>query len=155
MVKAIGAAPEVHAAIECLGRLTDVFEQRRQQLAQGAGLTEQQWRVLEEISSEHFMPSMFARRRESTAAAVSKILRQLADKALISVSVSKEDGRHREYVLTAKGKRALERVRETREQAIRDVWIGLDRDAVKAFAAFGSELIQRLEEYARRAEGKE
>ena len=40
---------DVHAAVECLGRLTEIFRQRRQQLATDVGLTEQQWSVLDEI----------------------------------------------------------------------------------------------------------
>ena len=47
------------------------------------GITIEQWRVLEEISTDHFIPSMFARSRDSSAAAVSKILRQLLDGVLV------------------------------------------------------------------------
>ena len=67
-----------------------------EQLAQSVGLTEHQWGVLEEISTEHFMPSMFARQRDSTPAAVSKTLRQLIDKGLIEVKLNKSDGRQRD-----------------------------------------------------------
>src|SRR5688572_9901830 len=109
---------ETHAAIDTLRRLSEVFRQRRQQLAASVGLTEQQWSVLEEISTEHFMPSMFARQRESTAAAVSKILRQLLDKELVVVSLSAEDGRQRHYELTDAGRRSLGRLRAERERAI-------------------------------------
>ena len=76
----VASAP-VHRAIECLQQLTAAFGQRRQQLAADVGLTEGQWAVLEEIATEHFMPSMFARARESSAAAVSKTLRQLSEKS--------------------------------------------------------------------------
>jgi len=102
-MKANRRPPAVHRAIGQLQRLTELFGKRRVQLATGVGLTEQQWRVLEEIATEHFMPSMFARGRRSTAAAVSRIIRQLLDKQLVSVSVSRTDGRQRRYVLTAKG----------------------------------------------------
>src|SRR5688572_23870959 len=100
--------PDVHAAVDCLGRLTEMFRQRRQQLAASVGLTEQQWSVLDEIEQADFMPSMFARRRESSAAAVSKILRQLLDKELVVVSLKEGDGRQRNYELSPQGKRTLE-----------------------------------------------
>jgi len=48
-------------------------------------LSDQQLGRFGEISSEHFMPSLFAKQRESSAAAVSKILRQLLGKDLVSV----------------------------------------------------------------------
>jgi DNA-binding MarR family transcriptional regulator len=142
--------PETHAAIDTLRRLSDVFRQRRQQLAASVGLTEQQWSVLEEISTEHFMPSMFARRRESTPAAVSKILRQLLDKGLVVVSLSAEDGRQRRYDLTDTGRRSLGRLRAERERAIQGVWRQLDADAVREFTRFGNLLTARLEQYAER-----
>src|SRR5262245_32165155 len=103
---------DVHRAVECLGRLTEVFRQRRQQLATSAGLTEQQWSVLDEIEQADFMPSMFARQRESSPAAVSKILRQLQDKDLVVVSLKSGDGRQRNYELSREGKRTLDWLRE-------------------------------------------
>jgi DNA-binding MarR family transcriptional regulator len=139
---------EAHAAIECLGRLTELYGERRQQLAQSVGLTEQQWGVLEEIATEHFMPSLFARRRDSSAAAVSKILRQLVDKGLVVGAIAKGDARQRTFSLTARGRRVMEKLRESRKDAIREVWLTLDRDGVLAFTAFGTELIARLERYA-------
>src|SRR5512139_1520177 len=107
-----------HQAIACLRRLADAFRRRREDLALSVGLSDGQWMLLEEIATLHFMPSMFARTRESSAAAVSKALRQLLDKGLVSVGLSKTDGRHRAYLLTAKGKRVLETLRQEREQAI-------------------------------------
>lgn len=142
--------PDVHRAIGLLQRLTELFGKRRVQLATGVGLTEQQWRVLEEIATEHFMPSMFARGRRSTAAAVSRIIRQLLDKQLVSVSVSRTDGRQREYVLTARGKRTLEALRSERRRAIDAVWMDLDPKALDAFIRSSGELIGRLEAYATR-----
>jgi len=139
---------DVHAAIVCLTRLTELMERRRAQLAEGAGLTEQQCGVLEEIATEHFMPSLFARRRDSSPAAVSKILRQLGDKGLILTAIADGDGRQRRYSLTSKGKRAMQRLRDMREEAIRRVWLQLDEVEMRAFTAFGERLADNLERYA-------
>ena len=136
-----------HEAIACLGRLTYAFQRRREELAASVGLSDGQWGVLEEISREHFMPSMFAKTRESSAAAVSKTLRQLLDKELVSVGMSKSDGRQRAYGLTAKGKRVLESLRQEREQAIERIWRTLDREQMQTFATFANELTLRLEHY--------
>jgi DNA-binding MarR family transcriptional regulator len=141
-------APRIHAAIAGLQRLTDLFAERRQQLARSVGLTDQQWAALEEISSEHFMPSLFAKQRESSAAAVSKILRQLLRKDLVSVRLGARDGRQRRYQLTAKGKRCIEGLRREREAAIAAVWSGFDCASLDAFIRFGTRLAQRLEHYA-------
>ena len=143
------ALVDVHDAVECLGRLTEVFRQRRQQLAASVGLTEQQWSVLDEIEQADFMPSMFARRRESSPAAVSKILRQLLDKELVVVSLKEGDGRQRNYELSPQGKRTLDRLREQRQHAISEVWLELDSDQLTAFTRFGDELIERLERYSK------
>jgi DNA-binding MarR family transcriptional regulator len=143
------ALGDVHAAVACLGRLTEVFRQRRLELAASVGLTEQQWSVLDEIEQADFMPSMFARRRESSAAAVSKILRQLQDKELVVVSLSESDGRQRNYVLSALGKRTLERLRALRQHAIAAVWLEFGAGEVVAFTRFGNELIERLERYSK------
>jgi DNA-binding MarR family transcriptional regulator len=152
MVIKSASATEIHEAISCLRRLTEAFGERRRQLALAAGLTEHQWRVLEEISSEHFMPSMFARSRDSSPAAVSKTLRQLADRGLISAQVSRQDGRQRQYVLTHKGRRTLDHLRQRRSEAIEHVWVGLNAQRLRDFTRFGNELTLRLEAYARRAE---
>ena len=141
-------APEVHEAIACLQRLADAFEHRRTQLATSVGLTEHQWEVLEEISNEHFMPSMFAKSRSSTPAAVSKTIRQLIDKGLVSVSLSKSDGRQRDYLLTAKGKKAMAALRHDRELAVQRIWLPLDRKQLGVFVDFASALTDRLEQYA-------
>ena len=143
---------DAHAAIECLGRLAELYAARREQLARSVGLTDQQWGVLEEIATEHFMPSLFARRRESSAAAVSKILRQLGDKGLVVAAIGKDDARQRTFSLTARGRRVMDRLRESRREAIHDVWLTLDSDAVRAFTAFGTELIRRLEQYTATAQ---
>lgn len=140
----------VHDAIAKLQRLTDLFRARRAQLAGGAGLTEQQWEVLERIATEPFMPSMFARHRESSAAAVSRLTRQLLDKRLVSVSVSPKDGRQREFVLTPKGRRTLAALRASRQAAIDAIWTRLDPGALTTFARVSGELIDRIEAYAER-----
>src|SRR5215470_8818620 len=139
--------PVVHDAIAKLQRLTDLFRDRRAALATDAGLTEQQWEVLERIATESFMPSMFARHRESSAAAVSRLIRQLIEKKLVSVSVSPHDGRQRAYVLTAKGRRTLDGLRAIRQAAIDAVWAPLDASALAAFAQVSGELIRRIESY--------
>jgi DNA-binding MarR family transcriptional regulator len=138
---------EVHAAIACLQRLSEAFIERRRQLAESVGLTEQQWAVLEEISTEHFMPSMFARVRQSSAAAVSKTLRQLLDKELVSVSVSPDDGRQRRYGLTSKGTAVQRDLRRQRESAIRVVWLKMEPGRLKDFTSIGNELAERLGAY--------
>ena len=143
------ALTEVHEAVACLGRLAEVFRQRRLELAASVGLTEQQWSVLDEIEQADFMPSMFARQRESSAAAVSKILRQLQDKELVIASLSESDGRQRHYGLSALGKRTLERLRELRQHAIGEVWLEFTADELVAFTRFGNRLIERLERYSK------
>jgi DNA-binding MarR family transcriptional regulator len=142
------ALEQIHAAIHALQRLTEVFQRRREQLATSAGITEREWRVLDGISSEDFMPSMFARRRESTPAAVSKLLRQLIDKGLVDVAVSKADGRQRDYALTGKGRRTMLRLRKQRERAVQDVWLALDQEQLRVFTEFGFKLASELEDYA-------
>ncbi|MBN2574511.1 MAG: winged helix DNA-binding protein [Deltaproteobacteria bacterium] len=143
-----------HAGIACLRRLSDAFRRRREELALSVGLSDGQWALLEEIATDHFMPSMFAKTRDSSAAAVSKTLRQLLGKGLVSVSLSKADGRQRAYQLSAKGKRALEALRQEREQAIERIWLGLDPSEVKNFVGFGNRLCDRLEQYGRKEEHK-
>ena len=139
--------PVVHDAIANLQRLTELFQARRAALATDAGLTEGQWEVLERIATEHFMPSMFARRRDSSAAAVSRLIRQLLDKRLVSASAREHDGRQRQYVLTAKGRRTLETLRASRQAAIDAIWTTLDQRALATFARVSGELIRRIEGY--------
>ena len=140
------------AAVEGLGRLTELMERRRQQLAREVGLSPQQWRVLEEIAREDFMPSLFARAQECAPAAVSRTLRQLLDRGLVQVSIARDDARRREYALTARGRRTLEQLRRARERALEAVWADFDRSDLERFASFGGELADRLEAYARDAE---
>ncbi|MGD8859676.1 MAG: MarR family transcriptional regulator [Myxococcales bacterium] len=138
----------IHRAIGQLQKLTELFAARRQSLARGVGLTEQQWRVLEEISTEHFIPSMFARKSESSAAAVSKILRQLLDKDLVAVSVDGDDGRQRRYALTDAGRRVMDALRADRERAIDHIWSDLPPAQLARFNDFARELVARIESYS-------
>jgi DNA-binding MarR family transcriptional regulator len=147
MARRTANVTQVHAAIACLRRMTEAFARRRQQLALSVGLSEGQWGVLEEIATRHFMPSMFARTRSSSAAAVSKTLRQLLDKRFVSVGLSKSDGRQRAYVLTAKGQHILRTLRDEREMAIEEIWLTLDGDQMRNFVSFGNQLCNRLEHY--------
>ena len=140
----------LYGAIASLTRLAEVFERRRLQLAREVGLSDPQWRVLEEIGSEAFMPSLFARSREAHPAAVSRTLRQLQDGGLVEVSISSDDARQRRYRLTARGRRVLDKVRRARERAIDAVWRGLPRKRLEEFARFSELLAERLEAYARR-----
>ena len=137
-----------HEAIERLTRLSELFQKRREQLAARAGLSVGQWSVLEEISTEHFMPSMFAASESTSRPAVSKIIRQLLDRDLIRVAISQADGRQRDYALTADGKATLARVRAERAKAIEAIWLPLDSQAVAQFSAFTNELIERIERHA-------
>jgi DNA-binding MarR family transcriptional regulator len=148
-------AEEIESAISSLGRLSDLFQRRRAQLARGAGLTVQQWRVLEEVSTEHFCPSLFARERQCTPAAISKILRQLLAKGLIRAAISTEDGRQRRYQLSAEGYRVIEQLREDRRHAIRVIWSDLPGEEVTRFARFAGELGSRLEGFADQPTRKE
>jgi DNA-binding MarR family transcriptional regulator len=136
-----------HEAIERLTRLSDLFQLRREQLASRVGLTVGQWSVLEEISTEHFMPSLFAQNEATSRAAVSKVIRQLLDRGLIQVQISAVDGRQRDYALTAEGKSTLARLRTEREKAIEAIWLPLDPDAVRHFSQFTGELIERIQRH--------
>jgi len=140
---------EIHAAIEKLSRLTELFQERREQLASAAGLTDAQWGVLEEVSTERFMPSMFAKDQASSCASVSKVLRQLLDRGLVRVAISPKDGRQRDYALTREGRAALDRLRTEREKAIAAIWTKFDPADLERFNAFAGDLIERLSRYAR------
>lgn len=142
----------MHQAIEQLQKLTELFQQRRVQLAKVVKLTEQQWRVLEEVSTEHFIPSMFARSRESSPAAVSKIIRQLTEKGLINVGINPSDGRQRQYVLTAKGRKLIEAIRVRRLQAIDEIWMHFDPKELEQFNRFSARLIRSIETFAEKEE---
>lgn len=139
----------LRAALAALQRVSDAFARRRAQLTRGAGLTEAQWRVLEEIAAEDFMPSLFARRQEQTPAAVSKVIRQLLNLKLVEVSISPGDARQRRYALSPKGQQTMEIVRQDRQRALDRVWSGLDARALDAFSDFAGNLAERMEEHER------
>jgi DNA-binding MarR family transcriptional regulator len=136
-------------ALAALQRLADAFAHRRAQLAQSAGLSEAQWRVLEQIAAEDFMPSLFARRRARSPAAVSKVIRQLLDQKLVAVEIAEGDARQRRYSLTAAGRAAMETVRRDRERALARIWSDFDPAPLARFAAFATELAERMESHAR------
>src|SRR5262245_19079440 len=142
--------PEIHDAIAELQRLCEVFALRRRQLAAEVELTESQWRLLEEIADEGFMPSLFARRRDCTPAAVSRGLRSLLERDLATAEIADGDARQRRYRLTADGSRLLQRLRRGRERAIIAVWDGFDVSALRGFTSFAQTLGYHLEAYARR-----
>ena len=137
--------------VEVLGQLAALFGERRKQLAEQVGLTDQQWQALEEVEQTHFMPSLFAQRRDSSPAAVSKILRQLMDKGFITTEVSRQDGRQRTYSLTPMGQQTIGRLRAERERAIEEVWLRFDLDELTQFKLFGAALVERLEGVASKA----
>ena len=138
-------------AVEVLGRLAAVFAERRRQLAESVGLTDQQWQALEEIQTEHFMPSLFARERKSSAAAVSKILRQLTDKGLITAHVDNDDGRKRSYIMTARGQGVMKTLRAERQRAIEQVWLRFPQTELESFNQLGTRLAEGLEAFAKQA----
>jgi DNA-binding MarR family transcriptional regulator len=144
--KSVGSVRE---AVSALQRLADAFAHRRAQLAQGAGLSEAQWRVLDQIAEEDFMPSLFARRRARSAAAVSKVIRQLLDLGLIGVGIAEGDARQRRYTLTAAGRAAMELVRKDRERAIARIWADFEPAALERFTDFAAQLADRMEGHAR------
>ncbi len=131
------------------------MDRRRQQLARRVGLSLRQWQVLEEISRADFMPSLFARRRDSSPAGVSRVLRQLLDRGLVAASISASDARRREYSLTAEGAKRIALLRAARESAMEAVWDGLERVDVEHFARFGAHLAERLAVYAEQQRGEE
>jgi DNA-binding MarR family transcriptional regulator len=139
-------------AIEQVQQLAALFTKRRAQLAAQVGLTEAQWRLLEGITTEHFMPSMFAQEQDNTRGAVSKIIRQLLQKELVVASIASHDGRQRKYELTAKGKKSMDRLRELREEAIREIWSELPEDELKSFIRLNDLLIEKIRGYAERQE---
>jgi DNA-binding MarR family transcriptional regulator len=142
--------PELDHAIAALQRLSELFQTRRRQLAEQVGITESQWRVLEEIADEHFMPSLFARERQRTPAAVSRTLRALADKGLVEASLGSDDARRRIYRLTSRGRNVQRELRARRQIAIAEIWSDFSARDLRAFVRFADSLGDRLEDYTRR-----
>src|SRR5262245_11409972 len=138
----------IDSAIASLQRLAELFLERRRQLAREVGISEADWRLLEEIETARFMPSLFARRRERTAAAVSRVLRGLVDAKLVQASVGESDARQRVYKLTPKGRELMAKLRERRERAIAAVWRGFPAGELAAFERFATSLADALERYA-------
>ena len=141
--------PSIDRAIEGLQRLAGLFAERRRQLAREAGVSEGEWQLLEEIAGERFMPSLFARRREVTPAAVSRKLRRLKGRGCVRATIDAGDARQRSYRLTAEGRRVLARLRESRTRAIAAIWEPLPASELARFGRFAEELADRLEAYAR------
>ncbi len=139
--------PDTLDAIAALQRVAELFSERRLQLARQSGITETQWQVLEEVGEESFMPSMFARRRSCTPAAVSRTLRQLLERDLVRASIGESDGRQRVYRLTPKGRRAMQNLAERRQQAIDSIWAPLRRSDLRSFTRLVNDLADRLEDY--------
>jgi DNA-binding MarR family transcriptional regulator len=143
-------ADRIHLAIAALQRLADAFALRRRQLAASADLSEAEWRLLQEVEDADFIPSMFARRRECTPAAVSRSLRRLLEAGLVATGVSGSDRRQRLYRPTAAGRAVLRRLRDRRRHAIQTVWQRFDVAELDAFVRFATELSEGLEAYASR-----
>lgn len=148
MERKAGPPDLVLSAVEVISRLAGLFTLRRRQLAERAGLTVQQWQALESVQREHFMPSLFAAERDSSPAAVSKILRQLSDKGLIEAELSRVDGRQRNYRVTSTGKACLDGLRTERRHAIERVWMQLSPQELEQFEAVGRKLATLLEDFA-------
>jgi len=144
----------LYAAIDALQRLAELMDRRRRQLAEVVGLSDPQWRVLEQIGRDDFLPSLFARSRECSPAAVSRTLRQLLERELVAVSISQRDARRRDYALTLEGRRLLDELQQRRERALDAVWTDFSRDELERFVRFGAELADRLEIYAAQAEAE-
>jgi len=140
--------PETLDAIAALQRVAELFAERRSQLARQVGITETQWQVLEEVDDETFMPSMFARRRSCSPAAVSRTLRQLLDRELVRATIGEDDGRQRVYRLTAKGRRTLDQLARRRQRAIESIWQPMRRTELKSFTRLTNDLADRLEAYS-------
>ncbi len=134
----------VFRAIEQLQTLSHLFMKKRSELANRVGLTEAQWRVMEEIDQKDFMPSMFAAKREYSKAAVSKILRQLLEKDMVSFVGGEMDGRTKKYSLTNEGRLCLKSLNKIRLKAVEEVWMTLEPDLLEASISFNEQLIRNL-----------
>jgi DNA-binding MarR family transcriptional regulator len=142
-----GRRPEVERAIGELQRLAELFTERRRQIAREIALTETQWRVLEEVAGDDFLPSLFARRRACSPAAVSRTLRQLQEGGLVTAEIGTGDARQRVYRLTPRGRRLLERIHARREEAVAELWSGFSTAQLRAFSDFAARLSRGLEAY--------
>ena len=137
----------VFQAIRQLQILTNLFIKKRRELAARVGLTEAQWRLLDEIEQNDFMPSLFASERENTKAAISKTLRQLVDASLITVEISAHDARQRKYSLTPLAEEKLRKLTRLREEAIQKIWMPIDERLLDPMLAFNEALISNLRNF--------
>lgn len=137
----------IQRTIEALQGLVEVFEDRREALARSVGLSPAQWQVLEQVGQDDFMPSLFARRRDVSAAAISRTLKQLLERRLVEVQISPRDARQRLYRVTARGRKALDQLRGERERAIEAVWEALSDTDLARFERLCGELTRRLRAY--------
>lgn len=137
----------VYQAIRQLQMLSTIFIKKRRELAARVGLTEAQWRVLDEIGHNDFMPSLFASERENTKAAISKTLRQLIDARLVTVEISQADARQRKYALTAIAQEKLEELTRLRTESIEKVWMPIDGKLLEQTVTFNEELIENLKRF--------
>ncbi len=140
----------IDETIASLQGLVEIFEDRREALARSVGLSPTQWQVLEQVGRDDFMPSLFARRRDVSAAAVSRTLRQLLDLRLVDVQISPRDARQRLYRVTEKGRKALDEVHAERARAISAVWETLSDADLTRFGRLARALTERLHEYEAR-----
>jgi DNA-binding MarR family transcriptional regulator len=140
----------LYEALQGLSHLAAAFERRRQQLARTLGLTDAQLRVLEEIARDDFMPSLFARRRACSAAAVSRTLRQLQDAGWVRAAIGEADARQRAYQVTAAGRKLVERLRAERLAALDAIWADLPDTELARFGEFSRRLAERLDAYSER-----
>ena len=84
---------------------------------------------------------------------MSRTLRGLLERELVSVDISAADARQRVYRLTEAGRRVLDGLRASRERAIASVWAGFEDEALAGFVRFSRALGDGLESYARSSEG--
>ena len=145
-IQPIDPIDPIAQAIDSLQRLAEAFARRRRDLAAEVGLTEAQWRLLEELARrDDFMPSLFARSRDVSPAAVSRTLRQLQDAGWVRASLSSADGRQRDYQVTGAGRSLLQKIDRERERAIDAVWRQLPTADLHHFARIGDAIARRLE----------
>jgi DNA-binding MarR family transcriptional regulator len=144
---AIDRPARIQRTIEALQGLVEAFEDRREALARSVGLSPTQWQVLEQVGRDDFMPPLFARRRDVSAAAVSRTLKQLLDQRLVDVQISPRDARQRLYRVTRKGRKALDELRGERERAVAAVWETLSDGDLTRFEKLSSMLTERLRAY--------
>lgn len=138
---------KVFQAIEQLQVLSHTFLKKRRELAGEVGLTEAQWRVLDEIAQEDFMPSLFAIKLDQSKAAVSKILRQLVDRKLVTVETSEGDARFRTYQLTDQSFALLEELKRSRADAIDHIWMSINEGLLDHSIEFSRKLLGKFSDY--------